>query len=79
MGGAKTCGRCGADVTGRSRSKMSDGSYVCRRCMKGDRRSARGKEMIRRNAIWAAVVVVVAGLLFLTVWATARPPGGKRR
>lgn len=79
MEAAKVCGRCGADVTGRSRSKMSDGTYVCRKCTHGDRRAEERAKTLRRNLIWPLVLLLVTGIVFLTVWATSRPPSGPRR
>lgn len=79
MEGAKVCGRCGADVSGRSRSKRSDGTYVCRKCMHGDRRAEKRARALRRNLLWPLIILALSAIAFLTLWATSRPPRGSRR
>ena len=79
MEAAKVCGRCGADVSGRSRSKMSDGTYVCRRCTHGDRRAEERAKALRRNLVWPLILLAVTAIIFGTVWVTSRPPAGGRR
>jgi hypothetical protein len=58
----KRCVGCGANLSGRTRTKDDDGNYVCRRCRAPRRSNA--PTLGRKAVLVAGLIAVVAALLY---------------